>query len=67
MLDQPTTLTALVAALLLAAVAWAGLHARRRSPLAGHALVPWTGLLFAALVVAAALAAHALGVGQRGV
>ena len=65
-LDQPTTLTALLVALLLAGAAWLGLRARRRAPLAPHALVPWTGLLFVALVAAAALAAHLLGVGQRG-
>ncbi len=63
-MDRTTTLIALAMALTLAGVAWLGLHARRRAPLAAHAFMPWTPLLFIALVVAAALAAHLLGVGQ---
>ena len=61
-LDTTTSLYALAAALLAAGVALLGHYARRRQPLAGHALFPWTGLLFVALIVAAALAAHLLGV-----
>lgn len=64
-MDRTTTLIGLTAALALAGVAWLGLRARRRAPLAPHAFVPWTPLLFTALVVAAALAAHLLGVGQQ--
>lgn len=63
-LDQTDSLIGLGVALAAAAAAWLGLRARQRSPLATHALFPWGGLLFAALVVAAALAAHVLGVGR---
>lgn len=66
-MDQTTSLIALAVALVLAVVAWLGLRARQRAPLAAHAMLPWTPLLFFAVVVAAALAAHLLGVGQRAV
>jgi len=65
-MDETTSLIALVAALFVAGVGWLGLRARARAPLAAHALLPWTALLFIGLVAAAALAAHLLGVGQRG-
>ncbi|QXQ04795.1 hypothetical protein KX816_10780 [Sphingosinicellaceae bacterium] len=64
-MDQPTSLIALTVALTLAGVAWFGLRARQRTPLAAHALLPWTPLLFVAVAAAAALAAHVLGVAPR--
>ncbi len=65
-MDQTSSLIALGAALLVAGAGWLGLRARHRAPLAAHALVPWTALLFIGLVAAAALAAHLLGVRPHG-
>lgn len=61
-MDLETTITLLVASLCLVAAGVAGDVARRRAPLAWHALVPWNGAVFAGLTLAILSAAHLLRV-----
>lgn len=48
----------LVAALLLSTAGWLGDHARRRSPLAWHALLPWNAATFIGLTLTILLTVH---------
>lgn len=59
-MSQETTITLLVAALLLSAAGWLGDHARRRAPLAWHALLPWNAATFIGLTLTILLIAHLL-------
>jgi hypothetical protein len=58
--SQETTITLLVAALLLSAAGWLGDHARRREPLAWHAHLPWNAATFTGFTLAILLTVHLL-------
>lgn len=57
-MSQETTIALLAAAILLTTAGWLGDHARRKSPLAWHAHLPWNALTFTGLTLAILLAAH---------
>jgi hypothetical protein len=57
-MDLETTIALLVASLCLAAAGVAGDVARRRAPLAWHALLPWNAAVFIGLTLALLTAAH---------
>jgi hypothetical protein len=58
--DSQTTIILLAGGLSLVVVASLGDAARRRSPLAWHAYVPWHALLFGGMTAVVLLAAHLL-------
>lgn len=57
-MDSQTTIILLGAGLALVVIASIGDAARRRSPLAWHAYIPWHALLFGGMTAAVVLAAH---------
>lgn len=57
-MDSQTTIILLAAGLALVVIASLGDAARRRSPLAWHAYVPWHALLFGGMTLVVLLAAH---------
>jgi len=59
-MELETTVALLVAALCLAAAGVAGDWARRRAPLAWHALLPWNAAVFVGLTLALLSVAHLL-------
>jgi hypothetical protein len=56
--DSQTTIILLCGGLSLVVIASLGDAARRRSPLAWHAYIPWHALLFAGVTAVVLLAAH---------
>jgi hypothetical protein len=59
-MDLETTIMLLVVSLCLAGAGVAGDMARRRAPLAWHALLPWNGAVFIGLTLALLAGAHLL-------
>jgi hypothetical protein len=59
-MTRETTILLLLLSLLLLVAGWSGDFARRRAPLAWHALVPWNAFSFAGLTMAVLLLAHLL-------
>ena len=57
-MDRDTSLVVLGVSLAAAVAGWFGDRARRRAPLARHALVPWHALLFAGLTGTMFMAIH---------
>ncbi|WP_439533688.1 hypothetical protein [Polymorphobacter sp.] len=59
-MDRETTIALLVVSLLLVVAGLAGDVARRRAPLAWHALMPWNAGIFIGLTMVVLLSAHLL-------
>lgn len=59
-MDRETSLLIFAVALVMTVAAMLGDRARRRSPLAGHALVPWHALLFVGLTGMIFMGVHLL-------
>lgn len=59
-MDRDTSLIVLGCAAVLTFAALLGDRARRRTPLAGHALVPWHALLFVGLTGMVFMGIHLL-------
>ena len=62
-MDRDTSLFIFALAVLATVAALLGDRARRRSPLAGHAFVPWHALLFVGLTGMIFMAVHLLALG----
>ena len=62
-MDRETTLIVLVVAVVATLAGLLGDRARRRAPLAGHALLPWHGLIFVGLTACVFMAVHLLALG----
>lgn len=60
-MDRDTSLVILAVAVVVAATGWLGDRARRRSPLARHALLPWHALLFVGLTGVLFMGIHLVG------
>lgn len=65
-MSQETTIALLIASLLLSATGWLGDAARRRAPLAWHALLPWNAATFIGLTLSILLAVHLLALLKEG-
>jgi hypothetical protein len=65
-MDMQSTLWLLGFGLLLAALGVGGDLARRRSPLAWHAHLPWNGAIFIGLATALFALVHWLGLARGG-
>ncbi|TRW18173.1 hypothetical protein [Glacieibacterium frigidum] len=62
-MDRETSLLIFAVALVLTVSAMLGDRARRRAPLAAHALVPWHALLFVGLTGMIFMGVHLLAMG----
>jgi hypothetical protein len=62
-MNRETTIALLVVSLLLVVAGVAGDWARRRAPLAWHALLPWNAATFVGLTMVVLLSAHLLALG----
>ncbi len=65
-MDFQTTIAWLAGSMVVTLVSILGDRARRRSPLAWHALLPWNALAFAAVAAGLFAAAHLLALARAG-
>jgi hypothetical protein len=59
-MDRDTSLVVLAVAVVVTVAALLGDRARRKAPLAAHALIPWHALMFAGLTFALVMLVHLL-------
>ena len=59
-MDRDTSLVVLASAVVVTIVALLGDRARRKSPLAGHALIPWHALMFTGMTFILVMGIHLL-------